>query len=645
VDIFSSLDSTVRTLTVAACLAALRPGGFYIAECFAPRHHEVRDQRACGPSQDRLVSTGMLEEAVSGIMDVLVSVEVEKRVNEGRFHRGPSVVTQFVARKPFPKQPEPSSFCRDVDRVFEEFERTSEQCKSMDSEDTSSIMSSEGVAQRVAAACIDKESNLGKIGANHDRMLFCAEAGLSIACAAAAASPRCRYCWVQQDQCYCAQIEQELPVSTGDANVRFSFVCHPNEFLRSTSSAKVASRLLGDRSEMLVLGSRADRGRLEATITPPFSSPKTTYILFPEGPPEETLSVSDFAREIAADATTTNVLIPDGSWECCRSIVQHIQQRQKAGCHHIKYVTLDAAAVRQHHSPLIEALKEGQGLGRISTLEACGLFLNELNQDGDALMRGMQPLVAYVQGLKRGPPASRKKPRHFTAWVQALRCCAQGSDAAPPPGLRHCSVCSETLATPVRLLDHVRGKKHCEMVMRWYVDNVAEQEPTDELARVVYHQGSVDPLALLLPEPPDVALVSLTAALRAMEQEAKDRDGASENSPSASSLTSTAAIPEVAERKENGGEPAPKKKQGGGGWNKSKKKGRKREPKGEHLVRMAPPPQNVVAFPPGMRAETTFAFDAQTHNLRAAVTSFLRRTGAQVRQACPFYLFGSPHYF
>jgi len=43
----------------------------------------------------------------------------------------------------------------------------------------------------------------------------------------------------------------------------------------------------------------------------------------------------------------------------------------------VHVVALSPNAVAEHHSPLIEALKTGQGQGRISTLEACALFLRE----------------------------------------------------------------------------------------------------------------------------------------------------------------------------------------------------------------------------------------------------------------------------
>ena len=41
----------------------------------------------------------MLQTDTKEWLDVVTNNEIEKRINEGKFHRGPCVVTQFIGRK------------------------------------------------------------------------------------------------------------------------------------------------------------------------------------------------------------------------------------------------------------------------------------------------------------------------------------------------------------------------------------------------------------------------------------------------------------------------------------------------------------------------------------------------------------------
>ena len=81
------------------------------------------------------------------------------------------------------------------------------------------------------------------------------------------------------------------------------------------------------------------------------------------------------------------LVVPDGSWECARAVVRELRSRlARLGKPPaaLPFVPLDDSKVKLHHSPLIEALKAGQGQGRISTLEACALFLREAGRPGSA---------------------------------------------------------------------------------------------------------------------------------------------------------------------------------------------------------------------------------------------------------------------
>lgn len=91
-----------------------------------------------------------------------------------------------------------------------------------------------------------------------------------------------------------------------------------------------------------------------------------------------------------------NIIVPDGSWECAKALVREI--RKQVTSLQVPCVSLDMTIVSIHHSTLIEALKEGQGLGRISTLEAIAIFLKQSGNitNYNDLIICLQPLVNYI---------------------------------------------------------------------------------------------------------------------------------------------------------------------------------------------------------------------------------------------------------
>ena len=400
-DIFSSLDpgTRVRTLRRRVCLG-LRPGGLYICECFAPRHDEVRAGRACGPTKRRLVSAEQLTRELGPRMEVLHSEEIETRINEGRFHRGKCVVTRLVARK-LMDGPQWPTFGQTMRGVFSESTITPSGSKagSLDAQFSD-------VARISGAACLDAESSAGAEGNGSvpDRLLFSASASVSIACTACtadknvaedapAARALCRACWLHPSECLCDQILAAADAASDVAapfQARFSVVCHPHEFMRSTSTAKIAVQVLGpERAQMLVVGGGAEqRCRLRALLEQKSASACPTFVLFPHAPTgADTISVREMVQQVSqapSPPSPANIIVPDGSWECCRAMVNALHARQiQNSTNQLRYVHLDKDRVA-YHSPLIESLKAGQGLGRISTLEAIALLLDEASGAAEA---------------------------------------------------------------------------------------------------------------------------------------------------------------------------------------------------------------------------------------------------------------------
>lgn len=386
----------------------------------------------------------------------------------------------------------------------------------------------------------------GKSKSGPDPLLACAATSVAIACGATSrATPRrCRYCWLPFStaldaahstlalkaspsestlsikSCMCDELaslkkahEEEqrrlVPLSLPALNhlpaafpetfpgaavsaqvwprVRFVVVCHPNEFMRSTSTAKIATTLLGctknkyssssgtyDKSDaalsscsMLVVGAPRHEARLNLLLRAaalnvdeqiditdagdkigrvrvlfPWSNDDdsvTTALTYVRARTEEavlpsmerssgsTSATSKYSQQSSNPPPLLTVLVPDGSWACATALVAQLDEKVRAiqaikiptaseGCRGsvesvgkegdeycgnsdecdkkkrnissevplsnqgLKFVRLCRERVATHHSPLIEALRAGCGNGRLSTLEAMAMFLDEAAQ-------------------------------------------------------------------------------------------------------------------------------------------------------------------------------------------------------------------------------------------------------------------------
>tara|TARA_B110000091_G_C13796775_1_gene468221 strand:- start:51 stop:2345 length:2295 start_codon:yes stop_codon:yes gene_type:complete len=514
-------------------------------------------------------------------------------------------------------------------------------------------------------------SSPSMIATGVDNLLYCAEASLRVACLSALDEERCRYCWVEQEHCLCSLIHQNkqknagqkqketkssTPPSTPTSSVQpkptptFTVVCHPNECLRSTSSAKIAVQHM-KQSKMLIYGASTHRrGISEAVRSCGDNNNKgdgttLTYILFPEGPSERTYSVDEMMQQVQTNNNNTtddnfnvNIVVPDGSWECCRSLVSEMERLSHST---IKYVTLNATQVATFHSPLIEALKKGQGLGRISTLEACALLFREMGDETAslALLQALVPLTNFVLEQKKKKTLSFKKPRHYSKWLEQIRRAADASETATadgekeqittiPIGLRRCTICCETLATPIRMKQHVKGKKHCELVFRNYLSSVQQtsstlsfsplllsEQPTMDIALKLYQQWSVDVLATVSPEPPDVALVHLIRHLNQAQERKQVKEVAF--------AASEAHNKRIRMKSQKGDRLAAQKKLTA----RTSSVGAATT-KGERLYRSGAQPVNVKSLPLLLRQESSLVFDTTLIDVRRAVVAFLARTGS-----------------
>jgi DTW domain-containing protein YfiP len=618
VAIHCNLAPAQRVRLHRAAMEMLRPGGIVIIECFAPGQASVvargngastavprtsasgsggdearssavdsgcAGERVCvrpswlraGPvDASHLVSHSTLAAVDFAGLEVLVSREAECTLAEGRFHRGPAVLTQFVARRR--TSPTPSIATSTMMPAVEAGRGQSEYRSAVDVVFAEATRSVDGDSRTAESLAADAAAEYAKCEQNGtDRLLFCASTLLRIGCAEATRAECCRYCWLPRNSCLCASISDSCAAmraerqEPGSASARLSHVhwvvvSHPAEFLRGTSTAKIAAQALGggcgshceSHCEWLVYGCAAHERRMDELLSWP-----QVHVLFPRGN-AAAMSVAEAIAKLhgtgaagsrsiqgrrapesageekvpkstggegqvaATDVNTAAmmpvVLVPDGSWECARSLVRELSLRAPQP---LRFIELDSARVAEHTSPLIDALHSGAGRGRLSTLEACAHFLHEAGSPGEAtvLLRALEPLVAHVQAENESMLAERQTDgRHaghtqafVSGWVDAVEDAARrlGSEDVPL-GLRRCCVCGAALSTHLRMQRHLQGRRHCEAVVRAYLRQAgpAAASPNASAAAIAWREYSVASLVHAYIEPPDVALAHIAVAMQ-----------------------------------------------------------------------------------------------------------------------------------
>jgi len=98
VSIWGHVPPPVRERIHGACVQALRPGGAFVLEAYSPR--QLDRPGVGGPtSVDLLMTPEGLRGELAGLRFERCE-EVDRDVNEGLYHRGPSTTVQVLAFKP-----------------------------------------------------------------------------------------------------------------------------------------------------------------------------------------------------------------------------------------------------------------------------------------------------------------------------------------------------------------------------------------------------------------------------------------------------------------------------------------------------------------------------------------------------------------
>ncbi|MEM6788238.1 MAG: class I SAM-dependent methyltransferase [Myxococcota bacterium] len=98
VSIWAHTSAPIRKALHARCVWALRPGGAFVLEAYTPRQL-TRAGRGGPPDAATMMTADGLRRELVGLAFARCE-EVDRDVDEGRYHRGPSATVQALAFKP-----------------------------------------------------------------------------------------------------------------------------------------------------------------------------------------------------------------------------------------------------------------------------------------------------------------------------------------------------------------------------------------------------------------------------------------------------------------------------------------------------------------------------------------------------------------
>jgi SAM-dependent methyltransferase len=88
---------SIRSRVLGAISGALKPGGYFVLECYTPAQLEYKTG---GPPIPALMySKAVLSEALGNKLEVLKNEELVRDVVGGQYHTGKAAVVQFIGRK------------------------------------------------------------------------------------------------------------------------------------------------------------------------------------------------------------------------------------------------------------------------------------------------------------------------------------------------------------------------------------------------------------------------------------------------------------------------------------------------------------------------------------------------------------------
>ncbi len=153
------------------------------------------------------------------------------------------------------------------------------------------------------------------------------------------------------------------------SRVATTFLVHFREWRKPTNTAKVALRLLGSNSRVLLRGTPNKAAGQQAEEQIASLEQTSGLVLYPS---DDAVPLSELVASEGVDKWRgANLIVPDGTWSQSRRVV-----RREVSLHGLRHVKLGVLASRYR-------LRRGSEPGLLCTLEAVGHALSLLDPEFD----------------------------------------------------------------------------------------------------------------------------------------------------------------------------------------------------------------------------------------------------------------------
>ena len=216
---------------------------------------------------------------------------------------------------------------------------------------------------------------------------------------------RCAQCWFHADDCICSQFVR----LKFRLDVRFLIYMHYIELFNAGNDAKILLSAAGEATELFVYGRKGDDEKLRDRV---HGNEQTTVLLYPS---DDAFSVEQIRPSLlpAAKQKPIQIIVVDGTWRQVRTMLKHFQ---KTISKEVRLIKLSPTALSVYARTQTEP-------GRISTIEAIALLVQELGEDPDVCSSIISYLQINNQNVDKGKcrPAERPAKKQRRERVKAQR--------------------------------------------------------------------------------------------------------------------------------------------------------------------------------------------------------------------------------
>ncbi|KAL3782317.1 hypothetical protein HJC23_001925 [Cyclotella cryptica] len=224
-------------------------------------------------------------------------------------------------------------------------------------------------------------------------------ATLSIEHKLATHKDRCARCWHARLNCICSQLEglvMDPSDIIGSCEVKILILMHHKEFMSAGNSAKLILQMFPLSTDLYIFGREGDIERLLSDVNADHGK---TILLWPGS---DSMSTTDLMNQINDEAVITELddtsrsihiraIVLDGTYNQARNMYKSLKKKWGPRLPTAVSLRPHSASVfhranKNYGKAHLQQQQSSDAVFRVSTAEACGVLLYELNVGGHGVM-------------------------------------------------------------------------------------------------------------------------------------------------------------------------------------------------------------------------------------------------------------------